>query len=231
MSRLVLVASYSAVGGPEKSGMGSDGFGMGPTTAGEYVVAYCSKHVSRRYPEWSSIPWGAPLKEEAGELVVEMGGRWRRVFEVTGGVTKQDVLNYHKDLYFVRTVPATWVFNDFGHLTCYIFKDSNHDGRLDPARGERIQGQFFHTTPQDEADTALRRPVRLGPSHGCVHLKPLELDDMVKRGYMRKGVKVVVHSYSDHLIKYPSGHGSAPFELHFFPGLSKLVVVGKARSA
>jgi hypothetical protein len=45
------------------------------------------------------------------------------------------------------------------------------------------------------------------------------------------GVKVVVHSYSDHLIKYPSGHGSAPFELHFFPGLSKLVVVGKARSA
>jgi hypothetical protein len=154
-------------------------------------------------------------------------GRWQRVSDLTGGATKKDVLDYYQDLYFIRRLPATWVFNDFGHLTCYMFKDRNGNNRLDPTAGESIHGEFFHTTPPDEADTALRRPVNLQESHGCIHLKPLELDEMVRRGYMRKGVKVVVHQYSELFAKFPSGRGTGPYELHFFPKLRSLVVVGR----
>lgn len=40
--------------------------------------------------------------------------------------------------------------------------------KLDPALGEKIHGEFFHTTPGDEAATALKNAVKLEPSHGCI---------------------------------------------------------------
>lgn len=198
MASKVVVAGYSAEGGPEKPFMAPDGHEAGPTDPGEYVIAYCAKHRSRRYPQWSSIPWGSPLKQDGDRL------------------------------YGIDKIPDEWVFNDFGHLTCYMFKDRNRNGRLDRAT-EKIHGEFFHTTPPDEARTSLHRPVSLQPSHGCIHLKPLELDDMVRRKFMRKGARVVVHRYNELLVRYANGTGAAPYELHFYPGLHKLLIVGTGR--
>jgi hypothetical protein len=225
MSKKVIVAQYQAEGGPEVPFMGSDGHEAGPTDAGDYVVAYCAKHRSVRYPQWSGIPWGAKLKTDGGVLLVQLDGRWQDVFKLTG-VTRAEVEDYHERLYRIRKVPDTWVFNDFGHLTCYLFKDRNRNRKLDAGSGERIHGEFFHTTPDDEAATALHTPVHLEPSHGCIHLKPLDIDLMVKRGFMKKGVRVVVHEYKDTVVRLPtSGVAKPPYELHFYPGLHKVLVV------
>jgi hypothetical protein len=49
---------------------------------------------------------------------------------------------------------------------------------------------------------------------------------MVKRGFMKKGVRVVVHEYKDTVVGLPtSGVAKPPYELHFYPGLHKVLVV------
>ena len=126
-------------------------------------------------------------------------------------------------------MPQTWVFNDFGHLTCYIAKDRNRNGRYDPSTGEEVHGEFLHTTPLDEARSALNQSVKLTESHGCIHLKPLDIDGMVRDGHMRKNTRVVVHAYSEKSIPLQGrSHATPPFELHFYPGLQKTIVVGSA---
>lgn len=116
MRRHVTVETYDAFGGPEFPWMGEDGFPKGPTDAGEYRVAYVGRHASKRYPTWSKIPWGTPLKDEGGELFVKMGPKWQRLGDVVP-LTRADVEKYHATLYQERRVPRTWVFNDFGHAT------------------------------------------------------------------------------------------------------------------
>jgi hypothetical protein len=223
----VLLSTYDAVGGPEKKVLAPDGFWAGPTDAGEYVVAYCGKHRSRRYPDWSSIPWGTHLKDDGTTVFVLLDGKWQNVEHLTR-ITRALIIDEYRGLYGTAKVPPSWVFNDFGHLTCYIFKDRNRNRRLGAAGGERIHGEFFHTTPVDEARTTLHRSVKLDVSHGCIHLKPLDIDTLVREGYMRKGARVVVHSYADTMIRFPrASHGKAPFELHFFPGLKQLAVIGQ----
>lgn len=54
-NKRVIVDIYDAVGGPEVSSLGPDGHEMGPTDSGKFVMAYCGKHSSTRYPDWSKI--------------------------------------------------------------------------------------------------------------------------------------------------------------------------------
>ena len=226
----VTLAIYDAFGGPETEYLAQDGFMAGPTDPGSYRVAYCGRHSSRRYATWSKIPWGAPLKEDekSGELLVRFEGRWQRVVDLTGK-TKNDIIQANEDLYRIRAVPPKWVFNDFGHITCYFFEDKNKNKKFD--RGlEKIHGEFFHPTPRDEALTVRGKHVDLTESHGCIHLRPLDVDHMIKSGFMKKGTLVVIHEYSVRAIPFPrQGHGVRPYELHFFPAMKKLVVLGNAK--
>jgi hypothetical protein len=126
----VLVRSYPAFGGPELTFLASDGHEAGPTDEGEYRVAYCGRHSSKKYPTWSKIPWGSKLKEEGEDVLVQFEGRWSKLSDVVA-LTKAEVVNYHYQLYRSRIVPATWVFNDFGHVTCFLYKDRNRNKRRD----------------------------------------------------------------------------------------------------
>jgi hypothetical protein len=95
-------------------------------------------------------------------------------------ITRQDIVDLHKDLYGTGTVPSTWIFNDFGPLAIRWFKDLNGNRKLDGR--ERLSGQMFHTTPENEAQQALGKPVLLGPSHGCIHLKPADRNKLFQQG-------------------------------------------------
>lgn len=225
MTSKVLVSSYAAYGGPEFSFVASDGHEAGPTDEGEYRVAYCGRHSSKRYPTWSKIPWGAQLRDDGGTIMVQYEGKWRRLTDVVA-LTKAEIEEYHYQLYRTRVVPSTWVFNDFGHVTCFLYKDLNRNRRRDP--NEPIHGEFIHTTPVNEAQTdpKLHQPVMLETSHGCIHLKPVDIDEMIRRGYMRKNALVVVHRYADRRLVMPQGIGHAPFEIHFFPGMKQILVLG-----
>ncbi len=225
----VVAEEFSAVGGPGKVSMGGDGFVRGPTDPGTYVVAYCGRHTSRRYPDWSGIPWGTPLKEDKGELWVEMKkGVWEKL-SAYSRVSRADVEDQYALLYGTKKVPPTWVFNDFGHKTCFLFKDHNGNRKMDGK--ERIHGEFLHTTPPDEANTALGLRVSLDESHGCVHLKPVDIDVMDANGYLRRGNRVMIHKYSELTHKFPKAKGAVtkPYEVHFFPGLRRFVVLGQSK--
>ncbi len=79
----------------------------------------------------------------------------------------------------------TWRLNDFGEM------------------GWRIQGtdgQFIHTTPEDEETALAGRSPELAASHGCVHLDPGGRSRLRERGYLQEGVKFIVRSYTVHLL-------------------------------
>lgn len=126
--------------------------------------------------------------------------KWRPLSEVTSG-TESEIRDYHQQLYGTHVIPKTWVFNDFGHRTCYFYRDRNRNGKRDP--GERVHPEFFHTTPDDEADEAAGRDVTLSESHGCIHLKPVDIDELVKAGHMKRNTKVVIHRYDVKVPRFP----------------------------
>jgi hypothetical protein len=113
-------------------------------------------------------------------------------------------------------------------MTCYFYKDINGNGRLD--KDERIHTEYFHTTPEDEAATAAGKPVDVTTttSHGCIHLKPKDIDEMIAKGYFKSGNTVVVHKYTEKIPGWlDDTSAGVPFEVHFFPGANKVVVTGR----
>ncbi len=221
----VIVDVYDAVGGEDKdSFIATDGKKAGRTDEGEFVIAYCGRHTSRLYPYWGSIPWGTRMKEENGILKVYMGRRWQPLKNFTNA-TKDIIKDEYETLYGMRKLPDKWVFNDFGHMTCYYFKDVNRNHKLDK-KIEHIHGEFIHTTPENEAQSALGKAIELDYSHGCIHVKPKDIDEMQERGYVKKGNLLVVHSYRQKAPIGPRRIGKAPFEFHFYPFSNKIVIFG-----
>lgn len=198
---------------------------MMPTPAGRYRVAYCARHSSpRRYRTWSLFRWGSEVKEEGGKVLVKHDGKWTDV--AVCGLNRDAIVQYAYELYGRTEVPKKWVFNDFGHMTCYIYRDQNNNARQDP--GEPTMGQMLHADPEGEALEWLSEPIKLEASHGCVHLKPADIDDMVKRKFMRKNNLVIVYPYSEMRISHGRSSVShrAPYELHLYPGLQLMCVIG-----
>jgi hypothetical protein len=219
-----MVAIMDGVGGPKNAVKAADGLMAGPTDKGTFTVASCGQHSSKLYATWSKIRWGSPLKEENGQVMVQHEGKWQPLSDVTP-LTKENLLDYYELLYEKRQLPDKWLFNDFGHQTCYLFKDTDGDGKL--GKKEKIHAEFFHTTPQDEASEALGKKYTLSESHGCVHVRPPDLDLLVKKGYLKPGTKVVVHGYEEKLLPQAVSPGKAPYEVHFYPGEKKIVVYGE----
>lgn len=227
MATKVLAATYAAVGGPKDPKMAADGFMAGPTDPGRYRVAYYGRHSSIRYPGFSTFLWGSPVKEEGGKVLVMHRGAWTNVEKY--GLNRAQIVEFCDFLYGIAKVPKKWVFNSFGHLTCYLYRDLNNNGRMDGK--EKIHGELIHTTPENEADDWLGMQVDLGDSHGCIHVKPADIDDMINRKFLKKGALVVVHRYDEARIPYAKpkiGH-AAPYEVHFYPGMRQICAIGIER--
>lgn len=226
----VVVAIYDAMGGPEKPEMGRDGNMKTPTKQGQFTVEKCAPHVSvHRYKHWSGVSWGTPLREQKGKLEVYMARSkvWMPLENFTP-VTKDEILQEHERLYGKYEIPNKWVFNDFGHMTCYYFKDVNGNKKLDGK--EHREGDMIHPTPGNEAQAARGTPnveIELGGSHGCIHVKPADIDEMIEKSYMKPGNPIFVHPFAENP---PSGavdlHGRFPYEVHFYPMYQKIVVKG-----
>jgi len=227
MPERIAIATFDAVGGPAKLQRAEgDRFWAGPTDAGVYRVARCARHSSPSYADWSKVLWGSEIKDEAGQIFVKHQDRWQTLKAVSPKMTREALMQRNLELYGKYELPTRWLFNDFGHMTCYFYKDRNGNGRLD--KDERIHTEYFHTTPDDEAATAQGRPVTLSQSHGCIHLKPNDIDTMIEKGYFAPGNAVVVHSYEARVPHWSAEeNGAKPFEVHFFPGLKKVVVTGR----
>lgn len=192
-----VIARYEAWGGP--STIGTDPrMPEEPTTAGMYVIDQAHPY---RTPTWpmSSLKWGTPLRDMPTKNDVwyqVAGGEWASVSK-DHGISRAEILELNQALYGLSRVPVRWVFNDFGPLAIRWFKDLNGNRLLDGA--ERLSGQIFHTTPENEAEHALGKPILLGPSHGCTHLKPPDRDKLFHQGAFKPKTLFVVHRYHERL--------------------------------
>jgi hypothetical protein len=224
----VIVDRYLGAGGPAEVRTGLDGFEAGPTDAGTFVIASTGQHSSARYPTWSKIRWGSPLRVAPdGHVEVLHEGQWRRLDSFPNAPSVDDLKQRYLELYGEEEVPKTWVFNDFGHLTVYYFKDLNRNRRLDGR--EAIHGEFIHSTPDNEAQEAQGRSPELAESHGCIHALPSNLDEMKRKGYLERGNTLVVHAYSEEApLDTPIEPGKPPFEVHFYPGAQHFVIFGQS---
>jgi len=190
-------ARFEAMGGPAK--MGNDPqMPEEPTWSGQYII---DKAEAYRTPSWgtSKLVWGTRLRDMPSKNDIWYAlpsGKWgslKQLYE--SNETREFFMARHKELYGKKLVPDTWVFNDFGPIAIRWFKDLNGNKVLDGK--ERLSGQMFHTTPDNEAEVALGNPVRLTPSHGCIHLKPNDRDRLFTIGAFKRGTSFTVYKYHE----------------------------------
>lgn len=188
-------ARYEAWGGP--SAVGNDPrMPEEPTWPGTYIIHSTQTYIT---PTWafSKIKWGTPLqdKPQINDVHYQLPSKkWGSVKKDTG-IERKTIIETYFNYYGKMKVPSTWVFNDFGPIAIRWFKDTNGNKLLD--KNETLSGQMFHTTPQNEAEVSLGKPVQLGPSHGCIHLNPRDRDTMLNLGAFKPKTIFVVHNYNE----------------------------------
>lgn len=232
MYKFFCVKEFDAVGGPQNATMGHDGNMKTPTEEGRFVVGYIGKHRSlNRYGISSEVAWGGPLREHEGRVQVYVNKSWidlSKYAKAYHGYTEENILQFIKDWNQELTgeknkLPDSWIFNDFGHLTIKYFKDTNNNYIKDG--NEYLRGDFIHTTPQDEMDTLQGKAVSLSGSHGCIHIKPNDMDVLVK-DYIKIGSIVEVKSYENETAEttFEQSYGKPPYEAHFYPRKRKIYI-------
>lgn len=201
-----LVAQFPACAGPPARRADHGGHSAEPTPPGRYVLGAAEHHVSRRWP-MSSIPWGARLRKRAdGEVEYSGDGvTWHAATGPDGEMTRAGIEFQERTLGRKLTAPETQqVINQY---RIYVLDPA---GNLEPVYHQNDFGEwawnlnqpagvrtayFVHTTPADEQATAEGSPVSLVNSHGCVHIRPVDRDLMMKNGWLRKGVPFTVEEY------------------------------------
>jgi len=200
--------AYEAVGGPPPGHGHPDAGGhvAGRTPAGLYTLGPQEHHTTLGWP-YSTIPYGAKLRVgEDGFVEYLDQGSWKkangphgiwtkatqRFHERDGApplVTEDDLSGFHSAAYDrAGNLRPEWLLNDFGEWAWNLMRD-----------GKR-SAYYIHTTPQDEYFK--RVPAEedaifslIGQSHGCVHILPRDRDEMMERGYLKKGIHVQVMPY------------------------------------
>ncbi|MEM1119166.1 MAG: hypothetical protein AAGJ18_01875 [Bacteroidota bacterium] len=181
-----------------------------------------------------------------------IGAIRKRLGESRKGILQKIKVNYLPTSPTGREIPSQWLLNDFGHKSIKYFRDKNHDGRRN--NGERINAQFMHSSPHTEIwaglgsasqtalyydvfsavkDPAVRSNFRqrfnnamLQHSHGCIHIFPNDIDEMVAKGYIKKSSIVEVHAYDQksQAALTVNRARTMNFEVHFFPMDTHVVV-------
>jgi hypothetical protein len=193
------VKAYDAVGGPPP-GQGFRDVGghlADVTPAGRYVLDRAEHHITDSWPR-SVVPWGAEIRDNDGIVEYRAGGIWKpasgRFGEVTHAIIQfvarsnqhVDLMNadiLSRDMFFSRGVLISpWNRNDFGKWSWNLKKD-----------GQRT-AFYIHTVPVDDVSSD-PGAFTIEQSHGCIHIRPRDRDDMVQRGFLKEGVAVEVMPY------------------------------------
>lgn len=220
-----MVKSYPAVGGPAPGmgSKGDGGHSAGVTPAGDYTLDRAEHHTTKNWPN-SVVPWGAKIRERAdGEIEYsgDEGKSWQTGTGKNGTVTASLILWVERtrasEAAQARAEgkkgaqPAPITDEDresLGQQAREVFKsddtgalletyDKNDFGNFsfNMTRDGGRSAYYVHTTPVDEKATAENKDVKLAQSHGCVHIRPADREEMQRIGYLQKGVKMTVKKY------------------------------------
>ena len=197
-----LLDSYAMVGGraEAKPDPNNPVVSYDPTPAGRYEVIGLSPHASGSWA-YSYVPYGSELREQDGEIAFRDGsGVWRLATGQKSVFAGRVVAPLERSAYLDAdgAVMKVWRANDFGHIR----------GLLRSLATGQMQTHMIHATPSNEAteayfvDTAPLRDAEtalavLRYSHGCEHIHPKDLDEMISRGYLAPGTVFVVHGYDE----------------------------------
>lgn len=205
--------SYPIAAGPKRAKLDeASGHMAGPTHPGHYRLGVREHHTTKNWPS-STIPWGATLRKGAdGEVEFSSDGtRWTKVTGPHGVTTEAQIRMWrnmlaqkgaHMDAAELRRlairrvrqafldekgdlVVNVWLKNDFGVWSW----------RLHDLGSKHRNAYFIHTTPDNEAADAAGRAFFLGQSHGCIHVRPKDRNEMMERGYLKPGTRVDVKRY------------------------------------
>lgn len=171
-----------------------------PSPKGSYEVVEVSPHASNAW-QWSYVPYGAPLREQGGQVQFQdASGAWRWATGPSSAFAGRNPPPLERASYLDKDgkLLPFWNKNDFGHLR----------GRLKSVATGTLQGHMIHPSAFNEgtatyfSDTErLRDPAValsvLHHSHGCEHIHPRDMDEIVARGYLAPGTRFVVHAYDE----------------------------------
>lgn len=194
--------SFEVAGGRSGSStIEPGGHRAGITPPGRYVLDHAEQHTTRNWPG-SVVPWGAKLRERNDVVEYQVGNNWRAASGPQGAVTTALVLWHHRSGKHVTIdvagrqarqmfydedgkLTAEWLQNDFGKWSWNMKRN-----------GVRT-AYYIHTTPDDEEATRLKKPFELAYSHGCLHIRPRERDEMMRKRYLAADVPVEVKRYDE----------------------------------
>jgi hypothetical protein len=212
-----LVGDYDACAGPAPGSERADqgGHVAGATTDGNYTLAQQEHHTTPNWPR-SVVPWGAQLRVRDDQEIEYSsdGNTWRKATGADGGVTLAQIhfeeltradqakasglppapltdeektqinLGCRQIFYDINgALLGAYNKNDFGNWAWCLLLD-----------GDRSEF-FVHTTPNNEAAAAAGRDFQLTQSHGCIHIRPADRDQMMGKGLLQRGVRFTVEKY------------------------------------
>jgi hypothetical protein len=199
--------------------------------------SFIELQVGGRWRLLSSFPGWESYSKDPLKGFKELSGYYLTLLADVNGDFKRP-LNTPFPRDWALVLPSTWVFNDFGPTAVKYFVDYNHNRKLDRVarpgqRKEEILSDFLHTTPPDELAYKLAQQipnhykVHLVESHGCVHMDPAAMRQLVDRGVLRVGASLEIHPYSE--TGMPPSTMTRPWgevgtEIHFFPWSRRLVL-------
>jgi hypothetical protein len=190
-----IIERFEAWGGP--ASIGRDPYmPEEPTWPGLYYIDRAYAYSTPSW-KWSQIKWGTKLRDLPRQKDVWYklpNGQWGSVSK-DFNIKRDDIMKLNFRYYGFKRVPPTWIFNDFGPIAIRWFKDLNSNKVLDD--NEKLSGQMFHTTPSNEAQHARGLPVKLTPSHGCIHLKPTARNRLFSMGAFKPKTPLIVHRYNE----------------------------------
>lgn len=194
--------TYGMVGGNEigrADTVHNNGINYNPSPRGTYDIVGPETIVSWSWP-FSRVPTGSQLREVDGEVQYRSkDGAWHFATGPNGDFRNaKDTLSkdYYKDEN--GELLDTWMGSDFGHIS----------GLLRSRNSGKIIGSIIHsggdteTTAEYFNDTASLRDSsealsRLGHSHGCEHIHPRDMDELIAKGYIGSGTVLVIHGYDE----------------------------------
>jgi hypothetical protein len=200
-----IIAQYSARGGPKEKFKGNDRHIHSSIQPGDYVLSAAIQYTTPNWPN-SCIPWGAQIRRASdGEVEYNASIGWQhatgspeaQMNKAVASLVKRtrgyppteaeaEQVNELAKQYFdvdpdqpTGDLVKVWQRNDFGEWAFALLQN-----------GKRT-GFFIHTTPDDELDPTHA----LEPSHGCIHMRPIDRNAAKTKGYLARGLIIHVKAF------------------------------------
>ncbi len=164
---------------------------------GTFIIQVIQPITTKNW-DYSQIAWGEMVEIRTSDMAVfDLSGK--KMFILDYGV--KDIIRSYSDMPEVvqaiqrrQTIRVPYRFNDFGHIGIKFFKDINGNKKFDP-QIEHIVPTYIHSTPSDEWDRINNQDKAraLGYSHGCIHMYPSDIDELLREYVVRRVTTVTIH--------------------------------------